>query len=397
MVILALETATRAGSVAIWQDGVSAAAAGDASRTHGERLPGELTRWAETHGRSIADVDLFAVVSGPGSFTGLRVGIAAIQGLALSGGRLVVAVPTLDALVEAWTSSPSPDADASIVVPCLDGQRGEVFIAAYDHGVVDADGHAATLIEPAALRAADASALLAERAGTRATVIVGDGGRRFADVFTSALPQVRIVDASMTLAEAAVRIAAAHPDRATAPHAIRPIYLRRPDAVIARERAGISPAPAPRFTVRRLEGDADLGAVEALQRRTFTNPWGAEAIRWELEHTDVARLYVLDAPDGALIAYCACWMVFDELHLNSVAVDERWRRHGAARTLLVHVFAEAAAAGARSATLEVRRSNTAALALYEGLGFKVEAVRRDYYQDPREDALILWNRAIAGA
>jgi ribosomal-protein-alanine N-acetyltransferase len=90
-------------------------------------------------------------------------------------------------------------------------------------------------------------------------------------------------------------------------------------------------------------------------------------------------------------------MVFDELHLNSVAVDDRWRRQGAARLLLRHVLAEAAAAGARSATLEVRRSNTAALALYDALGFKVEAVRRDYYQDPREDALILWNRAIAGS
>jgi tRNA threonylcarbamoyl adenosine modification protein YeaZ/ribosomal-protein-alanine acetyltransferase len=395
MVILALETATRAGSVAIWQDGVSAATDGDASRTHGERLPGELTRWAEAHGRSITDVDLFAVVSGPGSFTGLRIGIAAIQGLALSGGRLVVAVPTLDALVEAWVASSSAlEMEDAIVVPCLDGQRGEVFIAAYDRRVVDADGHAVALIEPAALRAADAAALVAERAGTRPAVIVGDGGRRFSEVFTSAVSRARIVDASMSLAEAAVRIAAAHPERATAPHAIRPIYLRRPDAVIARERAGL--APAPRFTVRRLAGDADLGAVEALQRRTFTNPWGAEAIRWELEHTDVARLYVLDAPDGTLVAYCACWMVFDELHLNSVAVDEHWRRHGAARTLLVHVLAEAAAAGARSATLEVRRSNTAALALYGGLGFKVEAVRRDYYQDPREDALILWNRAIAG-
>jgi tRNA threonylcarbamoyl adenosine modification protein YeaZ/ribosomal-protein-alanine acetyltransferase len=396
MVVLGLDTATRAGSVAIWQDGASAATAGDASRTHGERLPGELLRWAEAHGCSIADVDLFAVVSGPGSFTGLRVGIAAIQGLALAGGRLVVPVPTLEALLASWhTTAPASAREGGIVAPCLDGQRGEVFIAADDSDAADTNPPA-RLIEPASLRAAEAAALLAERAGGRPVTIVGDGGRRFADVFAAALPQAQIVDAPTPLAEAAVRIAAAHPERATAPHAIRPIYLRRPDAVIARERAGLAPAP-PRFTVRRLAFDADLGAVEALQRRTFTNPWGAEAIRWELEHTDVARLYALDAPDGTLVAYCACWMVFDELHLNSVAVDDRWRRQGAARLLLRHVLAEAAAAGARSATLEVRRSNTAALALYDALGFKVEAVRRDYYQDPREDALILWNRAIAGS
>jgi ribosomal-protein-alanine N-acetyltransferase len=89
-------------------------------------------------------------------------------------------------------------------------------------------------------------------------------------------------------------------------------------------------------------------------------------------------------------------MIFDELHINSLAVDERWRQQGIARRLLVGVLAEAVRAGARTATLEVRESNAAARALYEGLGFHVEGVRRDYYQHPREDALVLWHRRLAG-
>jgi ribosomal-protein-alanine N-acetyltransferase len=109
----------------------------------------------------------------------------------------------------------------------------------------------------------------------------------------------------------------------------------------------------------------------------------------------VARLYIMRSPGGTLVAYCACWMVFDELHINSLAVDNAWRRRGLARRLLADVFRDSIAAGARSATLEVRHSNTAARALYESLGFRVEAVRRDYYQEPREDALILWNRSLA--
>jgi len=141
-------------------------------------------------------------------------------------------------------------------------------------------------------------------------------------------------------------------------------------------------------------GPDDLRAVEALQRRTFSNPWGMDAIRWELEHTDVARLYVMRLSSGTLVAYCACWLVFDELHINSLAVEEAWRRRGLAVRLLKAVIAEAIAAGARSATLEVRRSNAAARGLYEGLGFRVEAVRRDYYQQPREDALLLWHRHL---
>jgi len=151
----------------------------------------------------------------------------------------------------------------------------------------------------------------------------------------------------------------------------------------------------PDFLVTRASPTDDLGDVEALQQRAFTNPWRAEALRWELKNTDVARLYLMRTPDRQLVAYCACWMVFDELHINSVAVDEPWRRRGLASRLLEQVFREAVASGAKSATLEVRRSNMAARLLYERLGFVVEAVRRDYYQGPREDALILWHRTLA--
>ena len=63
---------------------------------------------------------------------------------------------------------------------------------------------------------------------------------------------------------------------------------------------------------------------------------------------------------GMLVGYCACWMVFDELHINSLAVDAPWRRRGLARRLLREVFRDAILAGAQSATLEVRRSNTPA-------------------------------------
>jgi [ribosomal protein S18]-alanine N-acetyltransferase len=151
------------------------------------------------------------------------------------------------------------------------------------------------------------------------------------------------------------------------------------------------------MTIVRATAQDDLSDVEALQRRAFTNAWGAEALRWELKNTDVARLYLMRDDAGALVAYCACWMVFDELHINSLAVDVPWRRQGLARHLLQEVFREVVAAGAQSATLEVRQSNEAARRLYERLGFHVEGIRRDYYQQPREDALVLWHRALAGA
>jgi ribosomal-protein-alanine N-acetyltransferase len=153
----------------------------------------------------------------------------------------------------------------------------------------------------------------------------------------------------------------------------------------------------PEVVVVRATAEDDLTDVEALQRRAFTNAWGAEALRWELKNTDVARLYLMRTRSGELVAYCACWMVFDELHINSLAVDLPWRRQGLARRLLGEVFRDVLSAGAQSATLEVRQSNTAARALYERLGFRVEGVRRDYYQEPREDALVLWQRTLAAS
>ena len=78
MIVLALETVTRAGSVALWHDGTIDARVGSPSHSHAERLPGDLLALLEAHGLTTTDVDVYAVVTGPGSFTGLRVGIAAI-------------------------------------------------------------------------------------------------------------------------------------------------------------------------------------------------------------------------------------------------------------------------------------------------------------------------------
>lgn len=390
MVVLALETVTRRGSVAIWIDGVCHARVGESDRTHAERLPSELVAWAEAHDRTLAGVDLFAVVSGPGSFTGLRVGIAAIQGLALPPRRRVVPISTFEALTAIGMTLPvRPD----LVAPCIDGQRGEVFYALFDVSSATTVSDGTCLIDASVGRPELAAARIADASPSgRRLAVIGDGATRYDGALRAALPDADILAPPAPLADAAARLAALRAGASVAPYALRPVYVRRPDAVIARDR--LVRHDDMTFTIRRAEGPADFAAVEALQRETFTNPWGAEAIRWELEHTDVARLYVMNAPGGDVVAYCACWIVFDELHINSLAVHPAWRRRGLARKLLTSVFAGARADGAQSATLEVRGSNDAALRLYEGLGFRVEAVRRDYYQEPREDALILWNRAL---
>lgn len=83
-------------------------------------------------------------------------------------------------------------------------------------------------------------------------------------------------------------------------------------------------------------------------------------------------------------------MVIDEAHVTTLAVDESVRRLGIGRTLIVDLLVEAQARGMLCATLEVRASNTAAVALYESLGFATTARRKRYYPDNREDALVMW-------
>ena len=86
--------------------------------------------------------------------------------------------------------------------------------------------------------------------------------------------------------------------------------------------------------------------------------------------------------------------MLDEFHINNLAVDPTWRRVGVARALLTHVLSEGVRLGAHRATLEVRRSNEAAQKLYANFGFSVAGVRRDYYTNPVEDALVLWRERL---
>src|SRR3954464_2074944 len=132
MRVLALDTPTRAGSAALVDDDrVVDERSGDGTRTHALRLPGELLALAEANGWPVPAIDLSAVASGPGSFTGLRIGIATIQGLALVHGRRVAAIPVLDALAHR-PSGGLPE--GALIGALMDAHRGDVFAALYQVG-----------------------------------------------------------------------------------------------------------------------------------------------------------------------------------------------------------------------------------------------------------------------
>lgn len=134
-----------------------------------------------------------------------------------------------------------------------------------------------------------------------------------------------------------------------------------------------------------------LDEVLAIERMSYTNPWPREAFVHEIARNPLSRPSVASARGRPLevAGYCVYWLVFEHLHVQNVAVHPRHRRRGVARLLLLGALSHGRASGARLAQLEVRRSNAAALRLYESLGFEPAGERRNYYARPREDAVLL--------
>ena len=204
---------------------------GDGARTHGERLPLEVERALTAAGITFEAIDLLAVVAGPGSFTGLRVGIAAMQGLAFARALRIVPVSALEAVArQAATERGEPDGIAA----WIDAHRGEVFSALYDaRSWRELSGPASEAPDETLRRWAP---LLPERP----VLFAGDGAVRYAGLIRETLGAGAEVQVpAPPLAAQAARIAAAHPERAVAPGAIAPVYVRKPDAEIARDRARV--------------------------------------------------------------------------------------------------------------------------------------------------------------
>ena len=138
---------------------------------------------------------------------------------------------------------------------------------------------------------------------------------------------------------------------------------------------------------------ADLDQVMAIESRSFEDPWPRQAFENDLADSSLAYMRVARIEER-IVGYLVAWRVAGELHLTNLAVDPEFRRAGVARGLVGALYEEARAVRAAVITLEVRRSNQAAIELYRRCGFEPAGIRKNYYQVGGEDALIM--RAILG-
>lgn len=231
MLVLGIETATKTGGVALVGDkGVVAEYTSNIEVTHSERLMAMVDRMLKDTGISLVSVDGFAVSTGPGSFTGLRIGIATIKGISLATNKPVAAVPTLAAL--AWNL---PQA-AHAVCPLMDAKKKEVYAGLYRTGPAGIE----TVMPEAVLPLAELAGRISE-----AVIFTGEGSHLFRQELQALFgtrahfaPLSATVPSAASVAEMG-RMAIMAGERADAA-ALAPLYIRRPEAEVAWEKRQIS-------------------------------------------------------------------------------------------------------------------------------------------------------------
>jgi len=134
----------------------------------------------------------------------------------------------------------------------------------------------------------------------------------------------------------------------------------------------------------------DLEEILWVEKSSFRTPWTRQLFEEEFKHPDLSHFLVAHCQEH-VVGYMGFWLVLDEAHITNLAVHPAFRRRKIGERLAQAVLELAVELGARRATLEVRAGNEAAQRLYAKFGFRLAAVRRGYYVDNQEDALVLWN------
>ena len=131
-----------------------------------------------------------------------------------------------------------------------------------------------------------------------------------------------------------------------------------------------------------------IPAILEIERQVNTAPWSDKSFQNELDHPH--GMFLVALVEGRVVGYGGAWLVIDEAHITTVAVDPSFKRQGIGQRLVVELLVRSKEKGMACSTLEVRAGNKPAILLYEKLGFVVAASRKSYYPDNKEDAIVMW-------
>lgn len=140
--------------------------------------------------------------------------------------------------------------------------------------------------------------------------------------------------------------------------------------------------------IREMEFD-DIDGVLEIEKRTFSTPWSRNSFEMEIRE-NLLSTYIVAEYDGQIVGYAGMWTIIDEGHITNIAVDEGYKGRHIGNYLLIALIKYCANNGIYRMTLEVRKSNMVAINLYKKHGFEEAGIRKDYYVDEKEDAIVMW-------
>lgn len=135
--------------------------------------------------------------------------------------------------------------------------------------------------------------------------------------------------------------------------------------------------------------EEDIDRVLVIEKETFTTPWSKDAFVLEITGNQLAK-YVVAEKDGKIVGYGGLWLILDEGHITNIAVSPEYRGQGIGNLIVEGLVDICEKKGINNMTLEVRKSNLVAQSLYKKYGFIDCGVRKGYYSDTKEDAVIMW-------
>ena len=360
MIVLSVDTAHAACSVCVFDTAANrslALVSEPMRRGHAERLAGMTQDAVAEAGLAFSDIDRLAACSGPGTFTGVRIGLAFVRGLALVLKAPAIGITSLEALAQ---GSRQAAAGRDIWV-IQDARRGEVYLQGFD-----GDGKP---LQPASVLAiSSARDLLTGKSG-----LATGSGAHLVD-----LPDDMVIGEAGGIPDVAViaRLAGQAPD--TGASAV-PFYLRAADAkaqqpLVRHRRSDLSIEPA---------GAEYAGVLAAIHQPCFEDAWDAAAMAAVLATPGSAALLAVreEAGEKQPCGFVLLRTAADELEVLTLAVLPQARRRGVGRALMHAVRQHAEQAGVRKIFIEYARDNHGAHALYEGAGYVRNGVRSGYYRN----------------
>ncbi len=375
MKVLAVDTSTAVATAAIIEeDKLLCESVLNSNRAHSQKLMGLIDELFMRAGLTPADMDFFACSAGPGSFTGLRIGASITKAMAQVLKKPIAAVPTLDALAFNLFNC------SGAVCPILDAQRGMVYSALYawEKGeLVKRQDFRAILLKDLLQYINDEGLSI---------TFLGDAVSLHADEIREAIPHSFFAPPSLLLPRASSVAALALQLHAKGQvesyDAFKLTYIRKSQAEVEYEKKQ-------KAVIGEMSAE-DIDAICEIEQLCFESPWSRESFEKELYDNKLAK-YVVARVDGKVIGYGGMWVIFDEGHITNIAVHPDYRGRRIGEKILEAMMDTAKKNKVENVTLEVRTSNLAARNLYKKFGFADAGIRKGYYADNGEDAVIMWS------